>query len=242
MVAQRELAKAFVELADTLVSGFDVLDFLHVLARRAADLTAADAAGLVLTDQRDQLRLVAASSEQTHMLELFELQNEEGPSLDCFETGRPVRDARLATAGDRWPRFAPVARDAGFAAVDAVPMRLRDRTIGAVNLFRRSGHGLTADDVELAQALADIATIGILAERAIIEREALAEQLQGTLNGRVVVEQAKGVLAERNGWSMDAAFEALRAAAYERGVPLRELATAVVAGEGLGGDPRPPAV
>jgi hypothetical protein len=233
-MAQRQLATAFAELTDTLVDGFDVIDFLHTLTRRAAALTAAGLAGIVLGDQRDRLRPVAASSEQPRLVEVFERQSEEGPSLDCFVSGRPVRDARLDDG--RWPRFAPAARAAGFTVADALPLRLRGRTLGALNLFRNGG-GLGPDEAALAQSLADIATIGVLAERAVTEHETLAEQLQGTLNGRILVEQAKGVLAERHGWSMDEAFAGLRRAAHERGVPLRELAAAVVAGEPIGGDP-----
>lgn len=235
-MAQRQLATAFAELTDTLVDGFDIIDFLHMLAGRAAALTSAGLAGIVLGDQRDRLRPVAASSEQPRLVELFELQSEEGPSHDCFVSGRPVHDARLDDG--RWPRFAPAAREAGFTVADALPLRLRDRTLGALNLFRNGSGGLGLDDAVLAQSLADIATLGILAERAVTERETLAEQLQGTLNGRILVEQAKGVLAERHGWSMDEAFAGLRRAAHEREMPLRELAAAVVAGEPIGGDPR----
>jgi transcriptional regulator with GAF, ATPase, and Fis domain len=230
---RRHLAEAFVELADTLVNGFDIIDFLHLLSRRTAELTDVKAVGLVVTDQRGQLRLVAASTEQTHMLELLELQNEEGPSLDCFRSGGPVRDVRLEAGERRWPRFAPAARDAGFATVDAMPMRLRDQTIGALNLFSTSGGGVADEDVEVAQALADVATIGILSARTLSEHELVAEQLQGTLNSRVLLEQAKGVLAERHGLSMDVAFEVVRDTAHDRAMPLSELAAAVVSGEEL---------
>lgn len=226
---RKHLAEAFVELADTLVNGFDIIDFLHLLSRRTAELTAVDAVGLVVTDQRDQLRLVAASTEQTHMLELLELQNEEGPSLDCFRSGLQMHHVRLDTGEQRWPRFAPAAREAGFVAVDAVPMRLRKRTIGALNLFSASG-GVADEDVDIAQGLADVATIGIISARTLSEREMVAEQLQAALNSRVLLEQAKGVLAERHGMSMDTAFDVMRDTAHARAMPLSELAAGVVAG------------
>jgi transcriptional regulator with GAF, ATPase, and Fis domain len=229
---RRHLAEAFVELADTMVNGFDIIDFLHLLSRRTAELTDVKAVGLVVTDQRGQLRLVAASTEQTHMLELLELQNEEGPSLDCFRSGGAVRDVHLEAGERRWPRFAPAARDAGFATVDAVPLRLRRQTIGALNLFSTSG-GVADEDVDVAQALADVATIGILSARTLSEHEMVAEQLQSTLNSRVLLEQAKGVLAERHGLSMDVAFEVMRDVAHDRAMPLSGLAAGVVAGAEL---------
>src|ERR1700724_1618256 len=130
------LSETFVELTDTMVAGFDVIDFLHVLTDRSVQLLDVSAAGVPLADPRGELRVVAASSEAARLLELFQLQNDQGPCLDCFRTGRPVQAADLAAAGARWPRFAPTARQAGFGAVQALPMRLRDQVIGALNLFR----------------------------------------------------------------------------------------------------------
>ncbi len=132
---EQMLAAAFVELADTLVADFDVVDFLHGLADRCVRLLAVDAAGLMLADQRGSLRVIASSSEQARLVELFQLQHEEGPCLECFQTGLPVSEPDLATAGQRWPAFAPAAAGAGFAAAQALPMRLRDEVIGAMNLF-----------------------------------------------------------------------------------------------------------
>jgi transcriptional regulator with GAF, ATPase, and Fis domain len=224
---ERLLAAAFVEMADTLVTGFDVADFLHGLADRCVQLLAVDAAGLMLADQRGSLQVIASSSEQTRLVELFQLQNDQGPCLECFRSGLPVYEADLAGAGQRWPLFAPAAAGAGFAAVQALPMRLREDVIGAVNMFMRAPGRLDETELQVAQALADVATIGLLHERILRHQEVLAEQLQGALNSRVAIEQAKGVLAERLGLDMDQAFGLLRAQARAQGRRLAELASAV---------------
>ena len=132
------LSETFVELTDTMVADFDVIDFLHVLTDRSVKLLDVSAAGLLLADPRGELRVVAASSEAARVLELFQLQNDQGPCLDCFRTGQPVSAADLDAEAERWPRFAAAARQSGFAAVQALPMRLRDQVIGALNLFRAS--------------------------------------------------------------------------------------------------------
>src|SRR5690349_7108369 len=204
------LSDTFIELADTMVADFDVIDFLHLLTDRSVALLAASAAGVVLADPRGELRVAAASSEQAELLELFQLQNDEGPCLECFRAGRPVTAADLADAAPRWPRFAAAATQAGFGAVEALPMRLRDQVIGALNLFRAEPGPLGTADLRIGQALADVATIGLLHERNVRRRETVAEQLQAALNSRVVIEQAKGKLAERLGVDMDRAFRMLR--------------------------------
>jgi transcriptional regulator with GAF, ATPase, and Fis domain len=204
------LSDTFVELADTMVADFDVIDFLHLLTDRSVALLAASAAGVVLADPRGELRLAAASSEEAGLLELFQLQNDQGPCLECFRTGRPVTAADLAGPAPRWPRFAAAAVQAGFATVEALPMRLRDQTIGALNLFRAEPGPLDPADLRIGQALADVATIGLLQERNVRRRETVAEQLQAALNSRVIIEQAKGKLAERLSIDMDRAFTMLR--------------------------------
>jgi len=203
------LSDTFVDLADTMVADFDVIDFLHMLTDRSVQLFAASAAGVVLADPRGDLRVAAASSEKAGLLELFQLQNDQGPCLECFRTGRPVTAADLADQAQRWPRFAHAALQAGFRTVEALPMRLRDH-IGALNLFRAEPGPFEAADLRIAQALADVATIGLLHERNVRHRETVAEQLQAALNSRVVIEQAKGKLAERRGIDMDRAFTMLR--------------------------------
>ncbi|SCL27360.1 GAF and ANTAR domain-containing protein [Micromonospora inyonensis] len=224
-----EMSDVFVETADTLVDDFDVLEFLHVLTDRCVQLLGVSAAGLLLTDQQDTLRVVAASSGRTRLLELFELQTDQGPCLDCFRTGRPVSVADLPAAG-RWPRFTAAAAEVGFAAVHALPMRLRSEVIGALSLFDVQPGALDEGRLRVGQALADVATIGLLQQRAIHQRDILTEQLQTALTSRVLIEQAKGVLAERLQVDVGAAFTLLRAEARSRNRRLSDLARAIVDG------------
>ncbi len=224
------LAEAFVGLADTLVAGYDVIDLLHRLTEVCVELLDVDAAGLLLSDQRSNLHMMASSSESSRLMELFQLQNDEGPCLDCYRTGASVVAVDLAAATRRWPRFAAHARLEGFHAVHALPLRLRSETIGALNRVGGRPGALPASDLQLAQALADVATIGILQERAVHRGEVLAEQLQGALNSRVIIEQAKGVLAERGKLDMDEAFNRLRRHARARNSRLSDTARAVVDG------------
>jgi len=224
------LSATFVELTDTLVVGFDVIDFLHVLTDRSAQLLDVSAAGLLLADPRGELRVVAASSEAARLLELFQLQSDQGPCLDCFRSGRPVAAADLAATAARWPRFTPAARQAGFAAVQALPMRLREQVIGALNLFRAGPGALAPADIRVGQALADVATISLLHERSMRHSDTLNEQLQAALNSRVIIEQAKGKLAERLRVDTDQAFSLLRDCARTSNRRLSDLARAFVDG------------
>ena len=226
----RLLSETFVELADTMVVGFDVIDFLHMLTDRSVQLLDVSATGLLLADPRGELRVVAASSEQVRLLELFQIQNDQGPCLDCFRTGKPVAVADLSTEAKRWPRFAPAAREAGFASVQALPMRLREHIIGALNLFRAAPGRFDQADMRVGQALADVATISLLNERSMRRSETLNEQLQTALNSRVTIEQAKGKLAERLHLDMDQSFNVLRRYARTRNIRLSDLARAFVEG------------
>ncbi len=229
---ERVLANAFVDMADTLVADYDVLDFLHGLAGHCVELLDVDAAGLMLADRGGTLRVAASSTEQVRLLELFELQNEEGPCLECFGRGLPVVEDDIGEdGGTRWPRFGREAVSAGFRSVLAIPMRLRDETIGALNLFRIEPGPLAQEDRSLAQALADVATIGILQERGSRRREVLAQQLQEALTSRIVIEQAKGVIAERLGVHVDEAFEQMRGYARSHGEQLSAVARRVVSRE-----------
>ena len=225
---EQALAATFVSLADTLVEDYDVVDLLDQLVRASVDLLGATAAGLLLDDQKGNLAVVATSSEETRLLEVFQLQNNEGPCLDCIRSGRPVTSDDLAGERERWPLFVPVALDAGFRSVAAVPMRLRDQTIGGLNLFHGGATPIEAAERQLAQALADVATIGILQNRTAHRTSMLAEQLQHALNSRVVIEQAKGVLAERHGLTMAQAFDALRKHSRDHNKKLTEHALAIV--------------
>jgi len=226
------LAQAFVELADTLVVGFDLMEFLHTLAERCVELLDVDAAGLLLADGRGALRLVAASTEQARVAELFQLQNDEGPCVDCFRSGQVVSISDIGDSdmAKRWPRFAPAADEMGFAGVHAIPMRLRDQVIGTLNLFRIAPDGLDQAAARAARALVDVATIGILQERAIRQQELVAGQLQAALHSRVMIEQAKGILAERHRVSPDQAFLILRRYARNHNHALTTLASDVIDG------------
>ncbi|WP_410665320.1 GAF and ANTAR domain-containing protein [Amycolatopsis sp. lyj-84] len=208
------LASTFVSLADTLVADFDVLDFLIMLTERAVELLDVDAAGVILSDQRGGWRPTAGSSERAELVEVFAAQTLEGPCLDCVRTGMPVASANLAAESGRWARFAPVALSAGFRAACAVPMRLRDDVIGALTLLSINPVAIDDASIVLGRALADVATIGILQQRAIRHDEVVFEQLQAALHHRTVVEQAKGVLAQSGGVDMHQAFLALRGYAH----------------------------
>ena len=204
------VAAVFVEVADTLVDEFDLIEFLQMVTTRTSELVGSAAAGLLLTDHQGRLQFMAASNEQTELLELFQVQAQEGPCQDCFRQGTPVINADLREATTRWPQFAPQAVAAGFRSVHAFPLRLRKQVIGALNLFGTDVGRMSPADIHIVQALADIASIGLLQERAVRRGEVLTEQLQGALNSRIVIEQAKGALAQIHGCTVDEAFELLR--------------------------------
>ena len=229
MAREDLVARTFVELADTLVEGYDPIEFLHLLTERCVSLLDMAEAGVVLADSHGQLRALASSSERMHLIELIELQRQDGPCLDSWRSGEPVREDRLAEATSRWPHFAPAALEAGFASVYAVPMRLRDERLGALNLFANQVRGLDDTDETLAQALADVATIGILHERFIRQREEVTEQLQVAFTTRIVLEQAKGVIAQATTADMDEAFALLRRYARHHNLLLSEVASQVIA-------------
>jgi len=233
------LSDTFVALADTMVDDFDVIDFLQMLTDRSTRLLSVSAAGVVLADPRGALRVAAASSDEAGLIELFQIQNDQGPCLDCFRTGQPVIAAGLEGPDQRWPRFAAAAARAGFGTVHALPMRLRDQVIGALNLFGAGSARLGPADLRIGQALADVATIGLLQERNVRRAETLAEQLQAALNSRVVIEQAKGKLAERLGVDMDQAFTLLRERARNTNQRLTDVARYVVDSPGADLPPTP---
>jgi GAF domain-containing protein len=224
------LARALVELADTLVADFDVVELLTRLTDRCVDVLDVGAAGLMLVSLEGDLRVMASSSEAIRVLELFEVQSQEGPCLDCYRTGRPVVNQDLAVANGRWPRFAAEALAAGICAVHALPMRLRGNIIGALNLFHTEPTQMRDADVEAAQALADVATIAVLQHRAALEAQVLNEQLNHALNSRIVIEQAKGVIAERERLDMEHAFARLRTHARNHNRRLADVARDVIDG------------
>jgi len=224
------LAQTFVELVDTLVDDFDIVDLLTLVTDRCVQVLDVSAAGLMLVAPEGDLRVVAFSSEAVRIVELFELQAEEGPCLDAYRSGRSIVNVDLTVGDSRWSHFVPVALDAGFRSVHAFPMRLRGDIIGALNLFRSEVGDLDDLDILAAQALADVATIAILHHRAASEAQLVNEQLTHALNSRIVIEQAKGMLAERSRLSMEEAFSRLRKYARDHNLRLVDVALGIVNG------------
>ncbi len=221
------LARTFVELADSLVDNFDVVDLLTRLADRCVEIVGVETAGLMLGSADGDLRVIASSSEAMRILELLEIQAEEGPCVECYRTGEPAVGASIGEMDRRWPQFGPKAAEAGFRSVYALPMRLRGHTIGALNMFRVDERPMLETDVVAAQALADVATIAILQNRAASDAQMVNEQLTQALNTRIVIEQAKGVVAERAELDMDQAFARMRRHARNHNLRLADVAGAI---------------
>jgi len=224
------LARTFVDLADTLVSDFDLVEFLSLLTERCGLLLGDVDVGLMLVDASGSARLMATSNERMVVVELFEIQADEGPCIDTYRSGRPHVNLDLAEVDDRWPQVAPKARTAGYRRTHALPMRLRERIIGAVNILDPADRELDLADLAIAQSMADVATIGILQRWAIEQATELAQQLQTALNSRVVIEQAKGIVAEKLHVSIPEAFEILRSHARNASRRLSDVAQDVIAG------------
>lgn len=221
---------SLVEMAETLVHDFDIVDLLTGLADRCVSLLGVSAAGVMLASPRGELRLVASSSEAMRVLELFELQANEGPCLDAFRTGEPVDHEPLQAGMGRWPRFSIVALEAGFHAAFALPLRLRERIVGALNLFSVEQTSMSEDDLLVARAFADLAAISVIQHRAASETQLLNEQLAGALESRILIEQAKGVIFERAGIDMTEAFSRLRNYARAHNLRLTDVAQAAIDG------------
>ena len=226
---EQDVVRALVSLAGSMVTGqADVVELLTELTSDCARLLDVAAAGLLLADDRAVLHLMAASSDSVAHVEALQIQRAQGPCLDCFRDGRPVSVPDLQRASDRWPQFVPAARTAGFASVHAVPMRLRDTVLGALGLFGAEPGSLNAADLELAQGMADVASIALMQDRATTEQRTINEQLQTALTSRVVLEQAKGVLSHTADVDMATAFSMLRQYARDHNMRLGELASSVV--------------
>lgn len=228
---ERQVTEAFVSLANSMADGRDPVDLLTSLSVDCARLLDVASVGLLLADHQGSLHVLAASSEATRDLELFQLQCEQGPCLDCFRNGETVSVADLDSALPRWPQFVPVATAAGFASLHAIPMRLRENRLGAMGLFGDRPGSLNAEDQRLGQALAHVASVALVQDKTASDQTAITEQLQTALNSRVVLEQAKGVLAECGRLDMDQAFAALRKYARDHNGRLTDLARAVVSRE-----------
>lgn len=227
---ESKLSAAFVKLADTLVTEFDVIDLLHLLVGQCTDILDTQAGGIMLADPTGQLQLAASTSEEAELVEIFQLAAGEGPCLDCFRTGTPVTVGNIEADGGPWPTFSTEALKFGFRSVHATPLRLRGQVIGTMNLFSHHVGALVSEDIAVAQALADVATIGILQERHIRNVNVVAEQLQRALDSRILIEQAKGVLAATLNTTMNDAFALMRTYARDRNLPLRQVADDVITG------------
>ncbi|MEU5345978.1 GAF and ANTAR domain-containing protein [Streptomyces sp. NPDC020766] len=233
MAREQRLAEIFVEVADSLVEDFDVIDLLQRLSTRCVELLDVSAAGILLVDAHGELQIIAASDEHARLLELFALQHDQGPCVECYRTGtaRTNIDLTRPETTTAWPRFAGRARETGYVTTHALPLRLRNRVVGALNLFQSTPHRLGDADIALAQALADVATIAILQQRTLEQSHIENSQLATALTSRILVEQVKGVLAERWNTSVDDAFAAFRSYARSRQLRLAELAARIIAGD-----------
>ncbi|HEX4587468.1 MAG TPA: GAF and ANTAR domain-containing protein [Mycobacterium sp.] len=224
---ETRVLNAVVTLVDSLLDDFDIVDLLTELTQRCADLLDVAAAGFLLADPLDQLRLLAATSEQARELELFQLQADEGPCVDCYKSGEPVTIADLTTATQRWPSFVPAALDGGFASVHALPMRAAGTVLGALGLFGARPGALDDADLLVGQTLTHIACVAILQEHPPTPARVMA-QLRTVLASRVIVEQAKGFLRERLDVTIEDAFTLLRAYAHTNGEHLTDIARRLI--------------
>jgi len=224
---EQSVIEAFVSLADSLVGPFDVVELLKDLTDECAQLLDVASAGLLLADTAGVLHVVAASSEQTRSLELFQLQRDEGPCLECYRTGVAVSIADLNEHAQRWPQFVPAARMRGFVSVHAVPMRIQDRVLGALGLFGNAVGSINGEDLRLGQALAHVASVALITGNASADQAHVNQQLQIALDSRVYIEQAKGVIAEYLNVNMDEAFELLRRYSRDHNVKLTDVSQAL---------------
>lgn len=219
-----DIAGVFVEIADTLVDEFDLIEFLQMLTNRATALSDTHTAAVLLADQHGRLQFMAASDEQVHLLEMFQLSVDEGPCVDCFRFAAPIINADLSKAQSRWPLFAPRATALSLRSVHAFPLRLRGTVLGSLGLFSEQSVTIPQDVARVLQAVADVATIGIIHERAARQGEMVTGQLRYALNSRVTIEHAKGYIAQTYDVSVDDAFELLRSYCRRNGLRLSETA------------------
>lgn len=226
---EERVLQTFAKLADTLVAGYDVVDLLQMLVDVCRDLIDADAAGILLADGNGELEVIVSTSEASRLVEMMQVSAEAGPCVESFRTGKPVSLPDLAAAPNEWREFRESAEAQGFASTHAVPLRLRETTIGTLNLFRTRTGDLSPRDLVTAQAFADVATIGILHERALREHAIVTEQLQSALNSRILIEQAKGVVAQRLGVSIDDSFEIIRTYARSHRLGIGDVSARLVA-------------
>jgi GAF domain-containing protein len=230
MTRESLLVSTLVELADNLVDNYDIIDVLTLLSTRCVETIDASSTGVMLARPGGELQYVASSSESMRVLELFQIQANEGPCVDCYTSGRAIINHELLDSDTSWPRFTPRAVAQGYRSVHCLPLRLRGQTIGALNLFRTDAGLLTSEDVLVAQGLADVATIAILQHQSSLSARLLNEQLNFALNSRIVIEQAKGMISQSAQCDMDVAFERLRTHARNHNIRLTDVASRIVEG------------
>lgn len=226
---EKAVSRAFVELASSLANGYDVVDLLSTLTSTCAELLDVNAAGLLLANRHGVLHVLAASSNASRDLELLQLQSEEGPCLDCYHDGTAVSVEDLSAQQERWPRFAPTALESGFRSIHAIPLRLRNRVLGAMGLFGTRAGALNDEDLSLGQALADVASVSLFHNEATEDDRWLSDRLQTALGSRMIIEQAKGFLAQVGDLDMEQAFRVLQAFAREHDERLTDVAAGLVA-------------
>ena len=226
---EKELVDTFVELADTLVADYDIVDLLYRLVMRCAHTLNARDAGILLPDADGTLEVVASTSERSHLISILQLNAHEGPCVDAYRTGRVTSVEDISEMRARWPKFAAAAGDVGYQSMHAFPLRLRNEVIGSLNLFSDRPGPLAEEDATATRGLADVATIGILHERAFREADIAREQLQHALDSRVVIEQAKGVISQSEDVDMEEAFHRLRERARSTQQKISDTAREIIA-------------
>jgi GAF domain-containing protein len=224
---ETRINSAFVAVADTLTSDFDVVDLLHTLVQECTSILDTDAGGLMLVDGAGTLQLMTSTSEAADFVEIMQINADSGPCIDCFTSGTAVTVPDIEDTGGRWPAFRAAALQSGFRSAHATPLRLRGQVIGTMNLFAARPGALTDRDAAVAQALSDVATIAILQERIVREGTILAEQLHRALDSRILVEQAKGMLSHSLSVTMDEAFEVLRTYARTNNLTIRAVSSGI---------------
>lgn len=224
---EARLNAAFVTVADTLTEHYDVVDLLHTLVTECTQIVEATAGGLMLADAMGRLQVVASTNESAELVEVMQLAAGAGPCVDCFTSGASVSVADIDSGGSKWPAFRSAALEQGFHSVHATPMKLRGEVIGTMNLFQAATGAMSERDSAVVQALADVATIGVLQQRIATESQIVAEQLQRALDSRVLIEQAKGALAEALDMTMEEAFTSLRSYARNHNLTLHEVASGI---------------
>lgn len=224
-----ELARTFVDLARSVNSGVDIVEVYSMLSDRCVQLLSVEACGILLIDPRGDLRVIGSSSHSAELLDLFQVQNDEGPCLVCCRTGESISDSELSEQGP-WPRFAALVREHGFTEVHAVPLRARDVVLGALNLFATSPVG--DEQLSIARAMADAATIALLQADPDVDAIVMSRRLHLAVETRMSVDQATGIVAQRFGISVDDALVRLRSVADGEGRRLGDVAGAVVARDG----------